>query len=254
MDLLEPGTALLVNRRGAHLFEQLADHAADPHHLGRLLDHLGDRTLAGLLVVASGTLDGHALGADHNDLWLLLFCIHPVVHPSKSGGRCLRLAPRAAIRAAPHPSSSGPRHVPARSLPIPLCAGRSPPDPSLRCGQRAMRQPLGFMSRSGDEQNLPDMLARLDHLVRRGRVLHRQDAVDHRPSPSPLRRAARRARGPRPRWRPSRRAAGTAAWWRARSPASTAARAGRARPRRRPAARSPPDGRRLRGDSTLRAR
>ena len=34
----------------AHLLEQLLDHAADPHHLGRLVDHLGDRALVHLVV------------------------------------------------------------------------------------------------------------------------------------------------------------------------------------------------------------
>ena len=42
VDLLEPLAAGLVERRRLHLLEQLADHAADPHHLRRLLDQVGD--------------------------------------------------------------------------------------------------------------------------------------------------------------------------------------------------------------------
>ena len=38
MDLGQPLPPGLVERGGADLFEQLFDHAADPHHLGRLLD------------------------------------------------------------------------------------------------------------------------------------------------------------------------------------------------------------------------
>ena len=39
------GSARVVERRGLHLFEQLLDHGADPHHLGGLLDKVGDRAL-----------------------------------------------------------------------------------------------------------------------------------------------------------------------------------------------------------------
>ena len=46
VDLLQPGPALLVQWRRPDLLEQLPDHVADPHDLGRLLDHLGDRALA----------------------------------------------------------------------------------------------------------------------------------------------------------------------------------------------------------------
>ena len=45
VDLLQPRPALLVKRCGLNLLEQLPDHGADPHDLGRLLDHLGYRTL-----------------------------------------------------------------------------------------------------------------------------------------------------------------------------------------------------------------
>ena len=40
VDLLQPGPALLVQRRRPDLFQELPDHAADPHDLGRLLNHL----------------------------------------------------------------------------------------------------------------------------------------------------------------------------------------------------------------------
>src|SRR5262249_42621900 len=49
VDLPQPGPALLVQGRGPDLFQQLADHAAHPHDLGGLLDHLGHRPLAGFL-------------------------------------------------------------------------------------------------------------------------------------------------------------------------------------------------------------
>jgi hypothetical protein len=45
VDRLQPGPALLVQRGRPDLFQQLPDHAANPHDLGRLLDHLGDRAL-----------------------------------------------------------------------------------------------------------------------------------------------------------------------------------------------------------------
>ena len=46
VDLLEPGPGRLVQRRRAHLLEQLLDHRADAHDLGRLLDHVADALLA----------------------------------------------------------------------------------------------------------------------------------------------------------------------------------------------------------------
>ena len=41
VDLAQPAAAGVVERCRAHLFEQLLDHGADPHHLGRLLDEVG---------------------------------------------------------------------------------------------------------------------------------------------------------------------------------------------------------------------
>ena len=64
MDLLEPRPALLVQRGRPDLLQQLADHAPDSHDLGRLLDHLGDGTLAGRLGRIG--LDGDAVRADHH--------------------------------------------------------------------------------------------------------------------------------------------------------------------------------------------
>ena len=49
VDLAQPRPAGLVERRRADLFEQLLDHRADPHHLGRLLDLIGER--AGVVTV-----------------------------------------------------------------------------------------------------------------------------------------------------------------------------------------------------------
>ena len=38
----------VVEWRRAHLLEQLFDHGADPHHLGRLLDQVGQRPVIGV--------------------------------------------------------------------------------------------------------------------------------------------------------------------------------------------------------------
>src|SRR5579883_2114946 len=46
---------------GAHLLQQLADHAADPHDLRRLVDKIGD----GLVVVLIGALARFTAGHGH---------------------------------------------------------------------------------------------------------------------------------------------------------------------------------------------
>ncbi|MEZ5192649.1 MAG: hypothetical protein R2734_09105 [Nocardioides sp.] len=46
MDLLEASPAGLIEGSRLHLLQQLADHAADPHHLRRLLDQVGELALA----------------------------------------------------------------------------------------------------------------------------------------------------------------------------------------------------------------
>ena len=51
MDLTQPAAARVVQRCGPDFFEQLLDHGADPHHLGGLLDQVGDRALV-LVVLA----------------------------------------------------------------------------------------------------------------------------------------------------------------------------------------------------------
>src|SRR5688500_13702790 len=61
VDLAEPGTAGIVERRGLHLLEQLADHAADAHDLGGLLDEIGQRAPA---VLRRGHLNRLTVGAD----------------------------------------------------------------------------------------------------------------------------------------------------------------------------------------------
>ena len=100
VDLLEAVAAGLVEGRGLHLLEELADHAADPHHLGRLLDQLGDVALAVavLVVTVAGGLrhrrqrarrdgaDGLAVGTDDHDL--LLACPWPLGPPVGSGCCC----------------------------------------------------------------------------------------------------------------------------------------------------------------------
>ena len=50
MDLAEPGPGRLVERGLAHLLEQLLDHRADAHDLGRLLDHVRQRVARVVLV------------------------------------------------------------------------------------------------------------------------------------------------------------------------------------------------------------
>ena len=44
VDVAQPVAAGVVQGRGADLLEQLLDHRADPHDLGRLLDHVADAT------------------------------------------------------------------------------------------------------------------------------------------------------------------------------------------------------------------
>jgi hypothetical protein len=41
VDFAQPVAAGVVERGRAHFLEQLFDHGADPHHLGRLLDKVG---------------------------------------------------------------------------------------------------------------------------------------------------------------------------------------------------------------------
>jgi hypothetical protein len=56
--------------RRADLLEQLPDHVADPHDLGRLLDHLGDRPLAArvLFLLLLGASYGDPVRTHHEDL------------------------------------------------------------------------------------------------------------------------------------------------------------------------------------------
>ena len=49
VDLAQPVAARVVERRRPHLFEQLLDHRADPHHLRRLLDQIGQRLAVGVI-------------------------------------------------------------------------------------------------------------------------------------------------------------------------------------------------------------
>ena len=65
VDLLEPRPARLVQRGPAHLLQQLLDHAADAHDLGRLVDELSHRAVVGAFL-AGGHFDRHAVGPDHD--------------------------------------------------------------------------------------------------------------------------------------------------------------------------------------------
>ena len=106
--------------------------------------------------------------------------------------------------------------------------------------------------RSGDQQDLADVLAALHQPVRLGRLRERQRPCRRPAGPCRRRPAARRARRRRRRWRPSPRPAGRAAWWRSPRRACAAARRGRARPWCRPASRSRRAGPRWPAPSTLR--
>ncbi len=64
MDLAHPVPAGVVQRGGLDLLQQLLDHAADPHHLGRLLDQAG-RILA-RSVVGLHRADRSAVRPDHH--------------------------------------------------------------------------------------------------------------------------------------------------------------------------------------------
>ena len=70
VDLLEALAAGLVQRSRADLLEQLANHAADAHHLGRLFDQVGDGPLPALLL----TLD--FLGTHDHDVRSALLSVH----------------------------------------------------------------------------------------------------------------------------------------------------------------------------------
>src|SRR5690606_10755438 len=60
VDLLQPGAAGLVQGRRAHFLEQLLDHRADAHHLGRLFDQVTEVFAALLGLVALLRLPGGA--------------------------------------------------------------------------------------------------------------------------------------------------------------------------------------------------
>src|SRR4029079_18011079 len=68
------------------LLEQLPDHVADPHDLGRLLDLLGDLTLAAASLTLFSGRGRYAVRAHHEDLRVFLCLrVHPVAHsPSLS--------------------------------------------------------------------------------------------------------------------------------------------------------------------------
>src|SRR5436309_3263135 len=61
VDVTQPVAAGVVQRGRAHLLEQLLDHRADPHDLGRLLDHVAEARRA---VLADPAVLGHGHRAD----------------------------------------------------------------------------------------------------------------------------------------------------------------------------------------------
>ncbi len=54
VDVAQPVAAGVVERCGPHLLQQLLDHGADPHHLRRLLDEIGQRLDVAVLVGSAG--------------------------------------------------------------------------------------------------------------------------------------------------------------------------------------------------------
>jgi hypothetical protein len=69
VDRGEPDSAGLIERCAAHLFQQLFDHAADAHHLGRLFDLIG---WVRLNVARSG--NRHPIGRHDDNTFLLIGC------------------------------------------------------------------------------------------------------------------------------------------------------------------------------------
>src|SRR5580693_5810182 len=51
VDLAQPVAGGVVERGRPYLLEQLFDHGADPHHLGRLLDEVGQRPVIGVVIL-----------------------------------------------------------------------------------------------------------------------------------------------------------------------------------------------------------
>ena len=81
VDLPQPVAAGVVQRRGPDLLEQLLDHRADPHDLGRLLDHVADVELPAVVVrrLRHGQrADRLAVGTDDDDLLRAVRCRIPV--------------------------------------------------------------------------------------------------------------------------------------------------------------------------------
>ncbi len=79
----EPHAAGLVEGCVAHLLEELLDHRADAHDLGRLLDQVGGVGRALLVLRVRGHT--HAVLGDHDDA--LLLRLHVGIPRSRPGGR-----------------------------------------------------------------------------------------------------------------------------------------------------------------------
>ena len=58
VDLAQAVAAGLVERRGAHLLEELLDHGADAHHLGGLLHQIGQGALVGVVLALPPMIRG----------------------------------------------------------------------------------------------------------------------------------------------------------------------------------------------------
>ena len=183
VDLLEPLPARLVEGRGLHLLEQLADHAADPHHLGRLLDQLGDAALAlpsprpsppaasgGRALRRGDGADRLTVGPDHDHLLLATL----------GGAGAVGCAGSGLLMAPPYDAPGGGGRPERRGWRSQRSAGSS------RCAHRL------------HQRCARGVLAAASWSPRSG-------------GPGLRRPAARRSRPPRSRWRPSPPAVGSAA-------------------------------------------
>src|SRR5215217_2824673 len=95
VDLPQPVAAGVVERCGPNFLQQLLDHRADPHHLGGLLDEVGQRLAAAVLLGLY-----RPVAADDLDVVVVSVRSHPIQIPSRRRAirrcglrRCRRSSP-----------------------------------------------------------------------------------------------------------------------------------------------------------------